>query len=106
MENIIQKNEVIANYRGVPVNSNGTYELPKFGKLKFNGDFKTEFLPKELKYHKSWDWLMPVIDELLNEVLELNTGDITHALIDIDIQKTFEAVVQLIEYINNQEKLN
>lgn len=108
MKNTIQKNVLIANFREVPLNSNGTYELPKFGKLKLNGDFKTEFLPKELKYHKSWDWLMPVIDELLNEDLELDNtnlmGDITLALVDIDIKKTFEAVVRLIEYINNQSK--
>ena len=61
---------------------------------------------KELKYHTSWDWLMPVIDKIYNlpqEIEDTNLiGDITNALIDIDILECHGEVVYFIEYYNEQ----
>ena len=56
---------------------------------------------EDLKYNLSWDWLMPVIDEIFNLCLDEQEnnelGDITHALVDINIQKTHEAVVKFLK---------
>lgn len=57
-------------------------------------------------YHRSWNELMPVIQKCYeSEFFGTNNliGDITHALIDIDIEETFEAVVKFIEYYNSQK---
>jgi len=53
------------------------------------------------QYHKSWDWLMPVVEECYDNGADENeVGDITHALLDCDIDHTYRAVV---EFINQME---
>jgi hypothetical protein len=72
--------------------------------------------PRPKDYHLSWDWLMPVlkkIDEVdidveRNNEEELNEneniiGDITNGLVSIDIDITFEAVVEFIKWYNENK---
>jgi len=61
-----------------------------------------------LHYHTSWDWLMLIlgkIEDLNYELPEDSNliGDITHGLVSIDIEMTFEAVVEFIEYYNQNK---
>ena len=54
-----------------------------------------------LQYHTSWDWLMPVVEKCYdNRVDTLEAGDITHALLDCDIDHTYRAVVEFINQLN------
>jgi hypothetical protein len=56
-----------------------------------------------LKYHTSWDWLMPVVEKCYESGGEENeVGDITHALLDCDIDKTYKAVVEFINQLNKE----
>ncbi|QQV91442.1 hypothetical protein M1M25_gp012 [Tenacibaculum phage Gundel_1] len=61
----------------------------------------------KLLFSESWDWIIPVV-KLCEEVQDSKSGnllgDITHALLDFDIEKTFEAVVKFIEWYNQQKK--
>lgn len=60
----------------------------------------------ELKYHESWDWLMPVVETAYHNGAEENQiGDITHALLDCDREGTYEAVVEFIKYYNNLNQI-
>lgn len=59
------------------------------------------------KFHSSWDWLMPVVNEVYNTGLDEQTtneiGDITHALLDVNINAVHEAVVKFIQMWNKQK---
>ena len=62
----------------------------------------------DLRFHNSWDWLMPVvekIDELEYELPEDSNliGDITHGLVSLDIKMTYSAVVEFINWYNKQD---
>jgi len=56
-------------------------------------------------YHKSWDWLMPVVETCYHNGADGNEiGDITHALLDCDIDHTYQAVVEFITDYNQSTK--
>jgi hypothetical protein len=57
----------------------------------------------ELRYHVSWDWLMPVINSIGK--LNLNHEPFSGISIYSDIHEVFNAVVDFIKYYN-QEKQN
>ena len=65
------------------------------------------YIGLELEYHKSWDWLMPVVskitrDEILigNEYRESIMDTVPYGL----IEDTYKAVVEFIKYYNNENK--
>ncbi len=52
----------------------------------------------ELKYHTSWDWLMPVVQRCYDSGAEGECiGDITMHLTEGNIEGTYKAVVEYIE---------
>lgn len=56
-------NPIIAEYMGLEVSRKGRkfkHELPPYGYCKIHPDY--------MKYHLSWDWLMPVIGEIINRI--------------------------------------
>ena len=61
------------------------------------------FLPSEMKYNTSWDWLMPVVDkcfqygELHNSYREQIIASLSGV---IDIEDTYKAVVEFINEYN------
>ena len=47
---------------GIPKdNCNGSYSCACYGDLEYNIE---QILGRELKYHKCWNWLMPVVDKI------------------------------------------
>lgn len=100
---IMKENKIIAEFMGYE-----TYEgVDKVCiNLTENNGFSSDWGHVPMKYHSSWDWLMPVlgkIEDLNYELPEDSNliGDITHGLVSIDIEMTFEAVVQFIKYYNH-----
>jgi len=71
-------NELIAEFMGVkPLHMGGSVEYEIYGILDFIEDGIDEqhfFLEEELKFHSSWDWLMPVVEkiEMLGYTFEKN----------------------------------
>jgi hypothetical protein len=61
MENILENNRLIAEFMG---QKSELYEFPQFGYMNTKGDFITEFNDSQLKFHKDWNWLMPVIEKI------------------------------------------
>jgi|TARA_R110000796_G_scaffold106775_1_gene217304 hypothetical protein len=51
----------------------------------------------ELLFDQSWDWLMPTIKECYESETEIEVGDITHGLLDCDLESTYQAVVNFIK---------
>ena len=53
---------------------------------------------KDIPYHTSWDWLMPVIDKCYQEYMSKHIAD---AVMTCDIDTTYKAVVEFIKEYNN-----
>lgn len=69
------------------------------------------FEPTELKYHTSWDWLMPVVSKILDITFseeEKETSDSEHFYKIRDcipnINYTYKAVVEFIKLYNKNKK--
>lgn len=114
-----ENNKLILDFLNVYTNEDGTYELPKFGTIRPNGDFKTSFTAEQTKFHSDWCWLMEVVEkiedlgyrvgingisctvsELLNEepIISLVLGDRKQK-----IRLVHSAVVEFINYYNENK---
>ena len=65
-------------------------------------DSEGYYIGLDLKYHTSWDWLMPVVQKCYDlEDEEMNnsgaTADISMYLTDVDIQGVYNAVSEFIK---------
>ena len=70
-----------------------------------NDEDKRDYLEDCVKYHTSWDWLMPVVETCYHNGAEENEiGDITHAILNCDINYTYKAVLQFINEYNKTNK--
>ena len=79
----MQDNKIIAEFMG----------------LNIDRGVQSDYMEHELKYHKSWDWLMPVIQKI-NRQMSTNVRGlwrmITHPY-DYHIKDVFSQVVKFIE---------
>lgn len=93
-EQIIAGNKAIAEYM----------EIPKCQRCTDCGGFQYSptiiFIPEQMGYHKSWDWLMPVVKKT-REVLHQDYSGMDRAINKVDLSASWEAVV---EFIKNIEK--
>lgn len=62
-----------------------------------------------LKYHSSWDWLMPVVEKCLQrhdaiidgrEIIDTPCVDIIEGLKSVSISETHQAVIEFIKWYN------
>lgn len=66
------------------------------------------YVPSQLSYHKSWDWLMPVIQKInlrdynakLHSIQVLINSELPYA----KIEHIFEFVMQFIELFNHNKR--
>ncbi len=60
----------------------------------------------DLKYHTSWDWLIPVVREILTRIdidsIEYETHNLEYETLDADIKGAYKQVVEFIEWYNEQ----
>ena len=128
MKTIEEKNRMIAEFLGCykyPENSfDNVWSYEIYGHIDFvdDGEYEKHFyLPAEMKFHDSWEWLMPVLkkirgieDGMLVERIDFmpNDGIAIHIIgaasiivdadgsVDGDKVATYEAAVQFIEWYN------
>jgi len=102
MDKIIEGNKLIAEFMGgIYYSDTNLFVFVKscqFAKPK-------RYKPETLKFHNSWDWLMPVIDKLKEVIEEPEDLD---SLKDVlwwgDISNVFHEVVDVIKYYNTQNQ--
>ena len=90
----MNQNELIAEFMGLSHCSEGWITIPYHGRE----EVAEEEVVDELRYHTSWDWLMPVVQRCYESGAEGECiGDITMHLTDGSIEGTYRAVVEYIE---------
>lgn len=107
----MKDNKLIAEFMGYKTSNCITYRI---------NDISLE--PKEMQYHSSWDWLMPVVDKIrMLEIVEDFNINITcdvciegisnlsiHIYVEgnsTTLKTTYKAVVEFIKWHNKQEKV-
>jgi hypothetical protein len=61
----------------------------------------------EMKYHSSWDWLMPVVKKILHEINAINTeANIHQSLIKCDLTALHQSVHFFIQWYNKIKEVN
>ena len=86
-------NKLIAEFMGYKVFSKGT----KCYSPKYDEGLEP------MKFHKSWDWLMPVVEKI-EDYLSDNVGKVGYfddGLISNDIEVRYQAVVEFIKTYND-----
>jgi hypothetical protein len=92
--NVQEGNKLIAEFMGYQIN----YGFKKDGIL-FAGQ---HINVKKLLYHKSWNWLMPVIGKISNQCEEPEElDDLKYALLTNNIEEAYIFVTSYIESYNS-----
>ena len=106
----MKDNKLIAEFMGVkPLVLGGSTEYEMYGVLDCIEDGANEkhyFNDWEMRFHESWDWLMPVVEKIEGAGLD------PHEMIDSSLRKnnqkrwrsiedTYNVVVYLIKIHNN-----
>lgn len=99
------ENKLIVDFLNTNINNDGTYELPQFGTIRPNGDFKTSFTLEQMKFNKDWNWLMQVVDTIINlkNVYAQDRQKVFNS-IQPNITTTYNEVVEFIKWYNEQNK--
>ena len=96
----MKDNKLIAEFMGM------TYADPNDNSVMIQMTHQgNEVIPvNSIKYHTSWDWLMPVVREVLT-IVDINlvnyfVDELKFCVLDNDIDGAFEEVVEFINYLN------
>lgn len=116
-QEITENNKLIAEFMGYKQDANGKYEIIEDFDIVENiqtyvedDDYRTveggivlvNFLPKEMRFDISWDWLMPVVRKIMEYQWENENSELAlivrDALCDVSIRGTYDAVIEFIKY--------
>jgi hypothetical protein len=111
----VQKNKLIAEFMGATFHKSSRVSMaPQDVWLPIHGICRWDTIDlgrgKILQYHKSWDWLIPVIskitsDESYAEYKDLSSSMVSDGGIDINtkfISVTYENVFDFIDWYSKQ----
>ena len=67
--------------------------------------FPTVLTTKDVKYHSSWDWLMPVVEKIdnlfgENDIVDDMINKVHNAVLQFNRDITYNAVVEFINQLN------
>jgi len=101
-QSIMKDNKLIAEF--MELEASPKYNPKEYYIKEYNsGEW---YLPEEMQYHNSWDWLMPVVQKCRLESRceydeDDNWNEIHWSLEECNLDKTYKAVVQFIKEQNN-----
>jgi hypothetical protein len=118
MKTIEEKNRMIAEFMGFIKDDENLYLINDY-RLRSESEYQATYV-SEMKFHISWDWLMPVVEKIENigfsvKIQRLKTS--IHPLVEDkelfgfvcgDVSKkleiTYDTIVQFIEFYNQKNK--
>ena len=97
----IENNKLIAEFMHLETSIN--HNSSEWYEKKIISSIITENA-NELNYHKSWDWLMPVVREILT-LIDINQSDydasaLKFEVLDDDINQAYKEVIEFIKEYN------
>ena len=98
-------NKLIAEFMGINVVTEDDIRANKNPTISsYEG-----YLEEDLEYHSSWDWLMPVANEIIKSRDEQNADwdltDLKYALCTTNIEWVYKAVVNFIKRTNLTQQI-
>jgi|TARA_R100000149_G_scaffold63632_1_gene34713 hypothetical protein len=75
--------------------------IAEFMGLNIDRGVQSDYLECELRYHESWDWLMPVIDKCYQEHMSKHIAD---AVMTCNIDEAYKVVLEFINENNNNNE--
>ena len=103
MENIQENNKIIAEFMDAKVTDVKGLQKPIYYPIMG----KSVYVDK-LKYHSSWDWLMPVVKKCLIGEAETNrpnlVSNIYESLVNLEINLVYKHIIEFIKWYNEQNK--
>jgi len=98
----MEENKLIAEFMGLSHCSEGWITIPYHGRE----EVAEEEIVDELRYHTSWDWLLPVLGKILDLSFQ-DDGDAEdfYNIRDCvpDINHTYKAIVEFIKQYNRAD---
>lgn len=99
-------NEIIAEFMGAELLLGGAYKKVPIPPNKIIIEDTCLKYPEELEYHKSWDWLMPVVNKIAEYRL-VHAREVITAIdwkITIGIEYIYPKLVEFIKFYNAQKQ--
>jgi hypothetical protein len=105
-----ETNELIAEFMGAigtPKYNPTEWDIYITGCLDVDSDdenAKHFYTPEEMKYHTSWDWLMPVVEKIKDMGYDQQLDNIDNVLTcDLRKENLYNAVVEFIKFYNQNK---
>ncbi len=116
-----ENNKLIAEFMGFKTGmtwlEDGEYETPHSQQkwvetgISCGWESVREFFPDEMKFHTSWDWLMPVVEKCFTNQ-QFNAGSeedvlimkLNDAILTVNINEVHKAVVEFIKWYNENKE--
>ena len=100
----MENNKLIAEFMSIEVKDDDAYldEVKAMRKSGIHIDFNG-YTTSELKYHTSWDWLMPVLKKINLKLNPSNYGEwrMINRPTEYNIEDSYAQAVQFIKKYNN-----
>jgi len=100
----LEQNRLIAEFMEFTKDSDGLYLIDDYN-LRSEEEYQATYVDK-MKFHCSWDWLMPVAERCLctDEKTDGQHYFINDALLTCNIEVVFDRVVEFIKDYNQSIK--
>jgi hypothetical protein len=105
----MKNNKLIAEFMGIELDT----ESYRCGSKMTYEDWLIHSTQKNMRFHISWDWLMPVIEKCLEkhnnlidgrDVIDTSYSSIAQALQVVSLKETYKAVVEFIKEHNDESR--
>ena len=80
--------------------------IAEFMGLNIDRGVQSDYMEHELRYHESWDWLMPVLKKI-NEQISPNVKGLWRTITnpyEFSIEDVYKQVVKFINQYNNNDE--
>ena len=81
--------------------------IAEFMGLNIDRGVQSDYLECELRYHESWDWLIPVVQKLIDvywSIDEQDEQDLQSSILNDRIGVVYQIVLEIIEKYNSEDR--